>query len=55
MSKKDFVTAFKANCSDSNYITKALSEFTVMNNKELRNWEQIQKALKEGKLSYVGR
>jgi hypothetical protein len=48
--KRDVNTTFKASCSDSNYVSKAMSEFTIMNNEELQNWEQIQKALKEGRL-----
>ena len=48
--KRDPNTTFKASSSDSSYVTKAMSEFTIMNNEELQNWEQIQKALKEGRL-----
>ena len=49
MAKRDVNTAFKASCSDSNYVTKALSEFTIMTNEELKNWELIQQAIKEGR------
>ena len=53
MAKRDPNNTFKASCSDSNYVTKAISEFTVMNNTELQNWEQIQKYLKNRKMGFL--
>lgn len=40
----------KATASDSNYVLKSMNEFTMMNSEELKNWAEIQKALKEGRL-----
>ena len=40
----------KATASDSNYVLKTMNEFTMMNAEELKNWNEIQKALKEGRL-----
>lgn len=40
----------KATVSDSNYVLKTLNDFTMMNAKELKNWNEIQKALKSGRL-----
>lgn len=40
----------KATASDSNYILKTMNDFTMMNSEELKNWEEIQKALKSGRL-----
>lgn len=42
--RKDSVKSTTA--SNSNYTTKAMSDFTVMSNQELRNMEQIMKLVK---------
>ena len=47
MAKRDPNKTFKSNSSDSNYVTKEISEFTIMTTEELKNWELIQKYLKE--------
>lgn len=43
-----------ATVSDSNYATKAMSEFTVMNGDELKNMEEIMKMVKN-KMAMKGR
>lgn len=40
----------KATTSDSNYVLKTMNEFTMMNAEELKNWNEIQQALKSGRL-----
>jgi hypothetical protein len=40
----------KATASDSNYVLKTMNEFTMMSAEELKNWDEIQKALKSGRL-----
>ena len=40
----------KATASDSNYVLKTMNEFTMMNAEELKNWNEIQQALKSGTL-----
>ena len=49
MAKRDQNTTFKASVSDGNYTTKAMAEFTVMDNDELKNMEEILKFIKSKK------
>ena len=40
----------KTTATDSNYVLKTMNEFTMMNAEELKNWAEIQQALKSGRL-----
>ena len=40
----------KATASDSNYVLKTMNEFIMMSADELKNWNEIQKVLKSGRL-----
>ena len=40
----------KATTSDSNFVLKTMNEFTMMSAEELKNWTEIQQALKSGRL-----
>lgn len=40
----------KATVSDSNYVVKTMNDFTMMSTEELKNWNEIQKVLKSGRL-----
>lgn len=49
MAKRDTNSRFKASAGDENYTTKAMSEFTVLDNDELKNMEEILKYIKAKK------
>mgnify|MGYP005607213961 CR=1 FL=1 len=49
MAKRDTNSRFKASVSDENYTTKAMSEFTILDNDELKNMEEILKYIKAKK------
>lgn len=49
MAKRDPNTKFRASVTDGNYTTKTMNEFTILNNEELRNMEEIMKFIKNNK------
>lgn len=49
MAKRDPNIKFRASAADGNYTTKTMNEFTILNNEELKNMEEIMKFIKNNK------